>query len=536
MQSSLADTVYVSPSGSDGAAGTRGAPVRTISQALSRRANRIVLEAGLYRIEAPITIGPESSGLTIEADAGAHPVVTSAERLRLVWRRWQGGVYRASVPTHVRAIDSLWVAGRHEVLARYPNFDADAPYLNGASSSALSADRAARWSDPRGAIVHAMQQGLWGDEWFEITGKSPDGEPLLSPPWGNNRPSPPHPNYRYVEGLLEELDAPGEWYFDAARHFLYYYPHIGMDLATADVEASESAELFHIDGGAGGTVRGVTLSGLSFERTARSFRDTREPLLRSDWEIARRGVVVLENTDGCRIDRCRFVDVGSNGVFVSGRNHRAVVSGCLFQDVGASGICFVGRPTAVRSPLFHYSERLALDQVDPTPGPRGDAYPMECMAQDCLMLRTGRVELQSAGVEISMARRITVDHCTIRDVPRAGINIGDGCWGGDLIENCDVSDTVLESSDHGAFNSWGRDRYWGVDFAGKPMPPGMPEWDTIEPNVLRHNRFQCAHGWDIDLDDGSSNYVIEDNLCMQGGLKLREGYDRTVRNNLILFN
>ena len=61
-----------------------------------------------------------------------------------------------------------------------------------------------------------------------------------------------------------------------------------------------------------------------------------------------------------------------------------------------------------------------------------------------------------------MAMNITVSHCSIYDMPRAGINIGDGCWGGHVIEFCDVFDTVLETGDHGSFNSWGRDRFWGL--------------------------------------------------------------------------
>ena len=59
-----------------------------------------------------------------------------------------------------------------------------------------------------------------------------------------------------------------------------------------------------------------------------------------------------------------------------------------------------------------------------------------------------------------MAARISVSHCSMYNVPRAGINIGDGTFGGHVIEYCDVFNTVLETGDHGSFNSWGRDRYW----------------------------------------------------------------------------
>jgi hypothetical protein len=34
------------------------------------------------------------------------------------------------------------------------------------------------------------------------------------------------------------------------------------------------------------------------------------------------------------------------------------------------------------------------------------------------------------------------------------------------------------------------------------------------------------------LDDGSSNYQIYNNLCLNGGIKLREGFYRTVENNI----
>src|ERR1700747_251871 len=97
-----------------------------------------------------------------------------------------------------------------------------------------------------------------------------------------------------------------------------------------------------------------------------------------------------------------------------------------------------------------------------TPGPRTPGYPEDCLVEDCLIYKTGRVEKQTAPVEIAMAKSITVRHCSIYDVPRAGINIGDGCWGGHHIDRCDVFDTVKETGDHGSFYSRGRDRWWGV--------------------------------------------------------------------------
>jgi hypothetical protein len=150
------------------------------------------------------------------------------------------------------------------------------------------------------------------------------------------------------------------------------------------------------------------------------------------------------------------------------------------------------------------------------------------------------VEKQTAGVHIDLARNITIRHCSIYDMPRAGINIGDGCWGGHAIEFCDVFDTVKETGDHGSFNSWGRDRFWRPNIrevnAWVKQVPELPKLDAIAPVVLANNRWRCDHGWDIDLDDGSSFYIITNNLCLHGGIKNREGFGRIVENNIMVHN
>ena len=184
------------------------------------------------------------------------------------------------------------------------------------------------------------------------------------------------------------------------------------------------------------------------------------------------------------------------------------------------------------------TRRNRLEDIDRTPGPKTDNYPADCLVDDCLIHLTGRVEKQTAGVEIDLAQGITVRHCSIYDMPRAGINIGDGCWGGHVIEFCDVFDTVKETGDHGSFNSWGRDRYWRPDIdevnAWVRQVPELPKLDVVKPIVLANNRWRCDHGWDIDLDDGSSFYIITNNLCLHGGIKNREGFGRVVENNIMV--
>jgi hypothetical protein len=233
--------------------------------------------------------------------------------------------------------------------------------------------------------------------------------------------------------------------------------------------------------------------------------------------------------------------VGGNAIFVNNHDRRIAIRRCHIAEAGANGVAFVGDPPAVRNPLFEYSQRQSLKDIDLTAGPKTDNYPADCLLEDSLIYRTGRVEKQTAPVEISMSQAITVRHCSIYDVPRAGINISDGAWGGHVIEYCDVFDTVKETGDHGSFNSWGRDRYWELkDLNPNTITAGiyrdLPLLDTVKPIVLRNNRWRCDHGWDIDLDDGSTNYRIYNNLALNGGIKLREGFYRTVENNVMVNN
>ncbi|MGZ3822313.1 MAG: right-handed parallel beta-helix repeat-containing protein, partial [Mucilaginibacter sp.] len=298
--------------------------------------------------------------------------------------------------------------------------------------------------------------------------------------------------------------------------------------------------LFEFRGEETKPVGNITISGLVLTQTARTFMQNREPLLRSDWTIYRGGAVTFEGAVNCRLVNCTLINVGGNAVFFSNYNRSCEISGCQISNVGASGVCFVGDPGAVRSPSFEYNEFVPIAKMDRIPGPKTNNYPKDCRVYDNLMFNLGLVEKQSAGVELSMCQDITVSHNTIYDVPRAGINVSEGTWGGHVIEYNDVFNTVKETGDHGSFNSWGRDRYWHPDKrildSIVAANPGLALLDVTRPIVLRNNRFRCDHGWDIDLDDGSSNYIICNNLCLNGGIKLREGVNRVVENNIMVNN
>ena len=546
--------LFVATNGLDSNPGTFERPFATLQRAQRavresriRLAWTVHLRQGVYYLPETLVFNPEDSGaeaapVVYEAYAKEQVVISGGVRLQnLKWEPYRDGIMKAAVPAGL-ATDQLFVNGERQHLARYPNFDPTVLHFNGSAADAISPSRAARWQDPRGGFIHALHSAEWGGMHYLITGKGPDNQITYEGGWQNNRPSGMHPQFRMVENIFEELDAPGEWFLNGKTSTLYFYPPEGLDLSNAVIEAVRLRHLVEWRGTARAPVRFITLKGLTFRHAARTFMENKEPLVRSDWTTYRGGALFYTGTEDCTLEDCLIDQVGGNAVFVNDYNRRLNIRGCQIARAGANGVAFVGDPAAARVPHDWKDHSQKLATLDRTPGPKTDNYPAECLVDDCLIYLSGRVEKQTAPVEIELSRDITVRHCSLYDVPRAGINIGDGCWGGHVIEFCDIFDTVKETGDHGSFNSWGRDRFWGLsgldlnDDRSWATNHEVPFLDAMKPVILRNNRWRCDHGWDIDLDDGSSNYELRNNLCLNGGIKNREGFHRIVENNIMVNN
>ncbi len=540
---------FVSFKGSDADPGTQTQPFASVNRALTEARNTsgkviVNLLEGTYYLKEPIVITPEDSRkenetLTIRNFENQKITISGAVALNLKWKECKGSIWQAKVEQDL-LFDHLFVNGQLQRMARYPNYDSTAHFLGVKANDALAKQCVMQWKSPEGGYVHALHPNEWGDIHYLITAKNDKGELTLEGGWQNNRRMGMHQKYRFVENIFEELDTVNEWFFDLKSKTLYYFPPKGFEIKTAKIETAQIAHLIEFKGTLANPIKNISIEGLTLTQTLRTFMQNKESLLRSDWTIYRGGAVLFEGAVNCSLKNCTLNNLGGNAVFFNNFNRDCEVSGCLISQIGASAICFVGDPDAVRSPSFEYGQFVPMEQIDRTPGPKTKNYPSDCKIYDNLMFKLGEVEKQSAGVELSICQSIKISHNTIYDVPRAGINVSEGTWGGHIIEYNEVFNTVKESGDHGSFNSWGRDRYWHPN---KTTLDSIVEnnfdlvlLDVIKPITIQNNRMRCDHGWDIDLDDGSSNYIIRNNLCLNGGIKLREGVNRIVENNIMINN
>jgi hypothetical protein len=565
-----AATFYVSSSGNDKSPGTKKMPFATLHRAQeavrqSRNVTasvRVLIREGTYYLKSPLTFGPKDSGskaapIMYTAYPGERVTISGGRKLACNWNPYKNGIMMTSVPTGLE-FTQLFVNGKRQIRARYPNYDPSNPGKSGYVQAAgpippgtvgpyagpdddmtfsTQAPRGIRfdpdtftkqrWANPQEAEIHIFQAAYWGNLQWKIKGVDfstdsiwfGDGGQQIGAKWSRHPAVLNERSRFFIDNVFEELDAPGEWFLDKQKSTLYYYPEPGTDLRSALVEAPILESAIQFTGTQHDPVEHVSLHGFRIAHSDTTYLKAYEIPSLSDWAIHRGGSVFVEGTRNCSIESCWCDAVGGNAIFVNNYNFQFSIIGCKFTEAGDSAICFVG-------------------DLEKTNGTQR-AFPYECLASNNLIHDCGFYGKQIAGVYVSRAKRITVSHNLMYNMPRAAICIGDGTWGGHIIEYNQTHDTVRETSDHGPFNAWGRDRGWALaqSHGTYTTDRSLDVWealvDAMEPVIVRNNFFDEKSGWGLDLDDGATNYEIYNNISVGGvSMKLREGAYRKVCNNI----
>lgn len=571
------NALYVAVNGNDLTGnGTLEKPFATFERARDavREQNQenttVFVRGGTYFFENTLELTGQDSGITFRNYDGEAVELSGAVTFdQLTWSDYAGNpnIKVTKVDPNL-GIDKLFLDKEEQVLARYPNAVPGVLPLEGATTRADIKSRVKNYNDPTGGYIRAIHSNGWGGNDYIITGKNTSNALGLDYQWvgDNNRGNGMKDNAVMIENVFEELDASKEWYYDNKEGNLYVYPEEGIDLNDVSVEAAVTTDIIRIEGeDSAHPAEDITLDGFTYFGTKRTMFTVNEegkeyiPLMRGDWCVVRAGAVYMENARNIQVVNSNFNHMGGNGIFMYGYNDSHIVDNNEFIDIGATAVQVVGDPKSAYEASF-WEHALYPDlQVHKTSvdfpekvGPATEDYPRDIEITNNHMENLGIFEKQSCGVNLSVSSRIKILHNTIHKSARSCINVNDGTFGGHEIAYNDVYNAQLETTDHGPFNSWGRDRFWSVPKYNASGESGdlirnyekdakvydLALIDAYQTNKIHDNRFQhdsdAPHTWGIDLDDGSSNYEIYNNLCLGLGIKLREGFDRKVYNNIIL--
>lgn len=563
---------FVSLYGSDTNTGTKGNPFATLHRAQSavRDIDKsqfsgiiIYVREGTYYLDKTLSLtcedsGTESCPVIYMVYKNEEVILSGGKKLNCDWKtsniKNRYDIMECSLPEGTGdgfEFDQLFAGGRRQILARFPNAeegytlpdqaipegmvsgfgdDEDISFPGKPPRGILykpGSFSEREWARPEEAVIHIFQAMYWGNLQFRIKRLDRisravwfgEGGTQMGAKWYADPCCVDGNSKFYIENVFEELDSPGEWYFDRSNRKLFFIPPEGMDIRSVEFVAPALKTIVDVRGTADKPVKNVTFAGFRFMHTGRTLFNVYDIPSLGDWAIHRGGTVFLENTCDCSIRGCFFDAVGGNAVFVNGRNRGAEISGNRFSETGDSAVCLVGIQNMTVG-----SQRM---------------FPFECRVENNTIHDCGIFGKQTAGVFISVARRITAGHNHIYNMPRAGICINDGTWGGHVIEYNRIHDTCRETGDHGPFNAWGRDRYWCLLHSHGPSgedsvchQAGDVLVDQTETTVIRYNFLKEKSGWGLDLDDGASNYHIYNNLCVGVSMKLREGAYRLIENNI----
>ncbi|MFC1738871.1 hypothetical protein ACFL1G_07485 [Planctomycetota bacterium] len=575
----ISPNLYVAPNGSDSNPGTEAKPFATLEHA--RDAVRkfkqnvpkpitVFVREGTYYLTEPIVFTPADSGtdlqtITYAAYPGEKPTISGGKELDVKWEPHRDGIMKCSVPKGTD-FNQFFINGKRQMRARYPNFDPEKPLVGeggyitttGAGEREFNYDPETftnkKWAKPTDAIVHIFPGSYWNN--FQYRVKSVDWDSHLiklgEGGWQTAMLDNPHDffgtalgrgSHFFIDNVFEELDAIGEWYLDNEKSILYYMPASRLDLADARIEVGQLNQLIEVKGTRQKPVRHLNFEGFRFAHTSATFMDEYITPSNGDWGIHKSGAIYMEGVEDCAVQDSFFDAVGGNAIYINHHARRIRVYGNTFTYTGDSAVCLVGDNHIIESgdmpcPFCGAKSYWSF-------GPDPEDYPAYCTISNNLMHHIGVYGKQTAGVFMAMSLKNTVSHNHIHDMPRSSICMNDPFWGGHNIEYNYIHDTVKETDDHGPINSWGRGHYWCVRHYGGGVyhDPGDTKRDSKYTTNIRYNfiREQVsdflpygASNLGIDMDDGSANFHVYNNLVIGAGVQNREGSHRIIENNILI--
>jgi len=538
--------VYVSPKGSDSAAGTINHPVQTLAHARdlarTKAQKRVLLVGGTYRLTHPLKLSQQDSGISFAATNGAHPIISGAVQIT-GWKLTDAkrNLWKAAAPATLTNSRQLYVNGVRAQRARGPvpvalqmtptgyttsdatmshwkNIsDIEFVYTGGNSIWDLPSEGLGSWTQPRCPIasIHGttitMAQPCWDNSTKRVM--LPNGARtanLVGPMSVGKRPS-------YVENAFELMGTPGQWYFDRSASTIYYVPRRGEDLNHADVEVPTLESLVTLKGTASQPIHDVTFSGIQF-----SYATWLGPSTPTGFSAIQATYQVTGKDGYAKQALCNFVPGGEcpfgnwtkapGSITVAFDRHIQFLND-VFTHLGAAGLDFASgsQQDVVEGSIFTdiSGNGLQLGGVEAPLAPIAD-FTSDNRIINNLFRNVGSEYRGGIGIVVGYARNTVIAHNELEHLPYAAISIGWGGWpdkikhpgqannsGNNLIADNSIRDFMLVLSDGGGIYTQGR--------TGKTLVDG----EKITGNVIR-DQYSSGHG--IYTDNGSAMITIRRNV------------------------
>jgi len=223
----------------------------------------------------------------------------------------------------------------------------------------------------------------------------------------------------FVENVLEELDAPDEWYFDeATQELTWFFNASGGTPPPSTFDVTSLQSLVRVVGTAAAPVRGVTFAGVGLRDTAIAYLEPHGMPSGGDWALRRDAAVFVEGAEDFALDGCVLERLDGNAVVLSGYNRRAQVTRNEFAWIGDTVIASWGKTTSADATYRALAPGLGED------GTAGE-QPWYNNVSFNVAHEIGIFEKQSSFYFQAVTQMNHVEGNIAYNGPRAGINISE---------------------------------------------------------------------------------------------------------------
>lgn len=329
------------------------------------------LRGGTYTLTSTLSFNENDSGnngyrIYYKAYNGEIPAITGGQKIT-GWTLYSGNIYRASV-SGISTIRQLYVNDKRAQRAHTetnltnvsnwndPGVPDDPNDVPATFNGIITNDSQVQYfTNPSDVELHWTSN--WRDAYGKITEIADGGNGYKimkgNMPWfhvffhGYNQGY----NNVTIENAYELLNQPGEFYYNKATSYLYYWPRTGENMSTADVYAPKVESLLDVRGSSlTNKVYNITFYGLTFQYGTWLKPDTQgysneqagylDNLSHADpapLDLMPANITV-DCADGITFERNTIKHMGGAGInFINGVRNSNII-GNKFLDISASAI------------------------------------------------------------------------------------------------------------------------------------------------------------------------------------------------------
>lgn len=263
--------------------------------------------------------------------------------------------------------------------------------------------------------------------------------------------------------MLEELDSPSEWYFDASSQQLYYASNATSGAAPTDpssavtMDAVQAEVLVNITGTKATPVKNVTLRGVVLRDTAATFLQQHELPSAGDWGLVHSAAIYAQGTEGLTIRGCEITRVDGQGILLDGYHRNATIAGNDMSVVGSHAIVVWGKT----SPCMNANcSKMLPNPAASGPDGREGTQPIGTVVEGNIVSETGIYERHGTMFFTSLAAMSHVKGNIFFNAQRAAVNFQDGFGGGNWLDGNLIANVGRgRNKDEGYINAWARQPY-----------------------------------------------------------------------------